>query len=300
MTGRAAVILSLAAFGCLGLHSTSALASPATFCGPLAQQPSNAPSTCPSGQTFVAASPSGLFGIGPWVTASGSTPFQNAQGLSGVTPRAPIVGVALAPIGTAGYWMAGADGGVFTIGDPAFSSCPCATMLAFHGSLGGQRLNAPVVGISGTRDGNGYWLVTADGGVFAFGDAGFYGSMASHHLNAPIVGMAPMYDDHGYWLVSADGGVFAFGDAIFYGSMAGQPLNAPVVGILAFGDGYYLAGQDGGIFNFGFSFPGSAVGLTDAPVFAIYEAPIVPDADLSIFVAERDGTVVTPDAIYQR
>ena len=27
-----------------------------------------------------------------------------------------------------------------------------------------------------TPDGRGYWLVAADGGIFAFGDAGFYGS----------------------------------------------------------------------------------------------------------------------------
>ncbi|MGH9090626.1 MAG: hypothetical protein ACRDZR_04465 [Acidimicrobiales bacterium] len=35
-----------------------------------------------------------------------------------------------------------------------------------------------------------YWEVGADGGVFAFGDAGFFGSMAGQGLNQPIVGMA--------------------------------------------------------------------------------------------------------------
>jgi hypothetical protein len=28
-----------------------------------------------------------------------------------------------------------------------------------------------------TADGNGYWLVAADGGIFAFGDAAFRGSV---------------------------------------------------------------------------------------------------------------------------
>jgi len=76
----------------------------------------------------------------------------------------------------------------------------------------------------------GYALVGADGGVFAFGDAGFYGSMAGVHLAAPVVGMASTPDGKGYWLLGADGGVFAFGDAGFYGSMAGVHLAAPVVG----------------------------------------------------------------------
>ena len=46
------------------------------------------------------------------------------------------------------------------------------------------------MGIAGTADNGGYWLVAADGGVFAFGDAPFLGSMAGHHLNAPVVGIA--------------------------------------------------------------------------------------------------------------
>ena len=58
----------------------------------------------------------------------------------------------------------------------------------------------------------------ADGGIFAFGDAGFYGSTGAHRLNQPIVGMAATPDGKGYWLVASDGGIFAFGDAGFYGS----------------------------------------------------------------------------------
>ncbi len=46
----------------------------------------------------------------------------------------------------------------------------------FHGSMGGTHLNHPVVGLSPTPDSRGYWLVAADGGVFAF-SAPFRGSM---------------------------------------------------------------------------------------------------------------------------
>lgn len=38
-------------------------------------------------------------------------------------------------------------------------------------------VNAPVVGMAATPTGQGYWLVCADGGVFAFGDAGFFGNI---------------------------------------------------------------------------------------------------------------------------
>ncbi len=78
------------------------------------------------------------------------------------------------------------------------------------------------MGIASTPDGQGYWLVAADGGVFTFGDASFYGSTGALHLVAPIVGMASTPDGRGYWLVAADGGVFTFGDATFYGSMGGH------------------------------------------------------------------------------
>lgn len=37
--------------------------------------------------------------------------------------------------------------------------------------------NAPITGIAATPTGKGYWLVGADGGVFAFGDAQFLGNV---------------------------------------------------------------------------------------------------------------------------
>ena len=77
-----------------------------------------------------------------------------------------------------------------------------------------------MVGITPTPNHGGYWLVAADGGIFAFGDAGFYGSIpgiglapagsgVAPSLNAPIVGMVPSVDGGGYFMVAADGGVFA-------------------------------------------------------------------------------------------
>ncbi len=108
-------------------------------------------------------------------------------------------------------------------------------------------------GAADTRSGSGYWAVTPDGAVTAFGDAGHFGSMAGRPLNAPIAAIAGTHTDAGYWLVATDGGVFAFGDAQFHGSMGDRPLNAPVVAIEATttGGGYWLAATDGGVFAFG-------------------------------------------------
>lgn len=38
-------------------------------------------------------------------------------------------------------------------------------------------VNAPIVGMAATPTGLGYWLVSGDGGVFAFGDAQFFGNV---------------------------------------------------------------------------------------------------------------------------
>ena len=88
------------------------------------------------------------------------------------------------------------------------------------GSMANTKLDAPIVGIAGTADGHGYWMVAGDGGNFSFGDATFMGSMGGKHLNKPIVGIAATPDGGGYWLVASDGGIFNYGDASFYGSTA--------------------------------------------------------------------------------
>jgi hypothetical protein len=104
-----------------------------------------------------------------------------------------------------------------------------------------------------TKSGRGYYVVSADGGVFCYGDAKFHGSMGGAHLNKPIVGMAVRPQDDGYLLVASDGGVFAFGKAPFHGSMGGKHLNSPICDIEfdAEGDGYWMLADDGGIFTFG-------------------------------------------------
>ena len=100
---------------------------------------------------------------------------------------------------------------------------------------------------------DGYWLASADGGIFNYGTAGFFGSHGGSPLNQPIVGLAPTSDGSGYWLVARDGGIFNYGTAGFFGSHGGSPLNQPIVGMAATpdGKGYWLVAADGGIFAYG-------------------------------------------------
>jgi hypothetical protein len=189
-----------------------------------------------------------IAGVG--CTAVGTTATIEGNG-NGPGLRSFVEQMTFPPASSQGYLLAAGDGGVF-----AYGTAP------FDGSMGGQPLNAPIVGVASAPDGNGYWLVASDGGVFAFGDATFYGSMGGQHLNTPVVGMTPTSDGKGYWLVASDGGVFAFGDASFAGSMGGKSLNKPVVGIAASASGgYWLVASDGGIFSFSTNFYGSAGSL---------------------------------------
>ncbi len=167
-----------------------------------------------------------------------------------------------------GYWIAGWTGivtpfdGAPSLGSPA----------AF-----GIHMNQPIVGMTATPTGRGYWLVASDGGIFSFGDATFYGSTGGLHLNQPVVGMAATPTGRGYWLVASDGGIFSFGDARFYGSTGSLHLNQPVVGMAATpdGGGYWLVASDGGIFGFGDArFYGSTGSLhLNQPVMGMAASP---------------------------
>jgi hypothetical protein len=187
-----------------------------------------------------------------------------------------------------GYWEVASDGGIFNFGDAGF-----------FGSMGGQPLNAPIVGVAGTGDGGGYWEVASDGGIFNFGDAGFFGSMGGQHLNKPMVAMASTANGNGYWEVASDGGIFNYGSAVFFGSTGGLHLNAPVVGMAPTPDGagYWLVASDGGIFNYGDArFFGSTGGLhLNAPIVGMAATP---DGGGYWLVASDGGIFTYGDAVF--
>lgn len=143
------------------------------------------------------------------------------------------------------------------------------------------------VGITNTPDGQGYWLVQPDGGIFTHGDAGYRCSMGGQTLSKPVVAVIRTATGLGYWEVGADGGEFAFGsgcnnDATFLQncSQAGKTLNAPIVGAAAIptlnnDQGFWMVGGDGGIFTCGTAlyYSPSVVGATTAPIVGMAASP---------------------------
>jgi len=195
------------------------------------------------------------------------------------------------PTDSVGYWLAGADGSVYSCGDATWS-----------GSLTSQHVTPDDRAVGIASCGSGYWLATSGGAVYSFG-AHYYGGANGHadplgpasgtRLNERMVGTAatpePLvaclvtrsYCDSGCWLVAADGGVFSYSSASagaqgysgspanFLGSTGCLRLNQPVVGMAASPDtadvgantachtgpeppgGYWMVASDGGVFAFG-------------------------------------------------
>ncbi|HET9173755.1 MAG TPA: hypothetical protein VFN56_00560, partial [Candidatus Saccharimonadales bacterium] len=154
-----------------------------------------------------------------------------------------ITDMATTPDGK-GYWLVGADGGVFTFGDAGYyNSLPALMAKAGQTDPYGVSSHERITGIASTPDGKGYLLVGSDGGVFTFGDAQFRGSMykdsqgAQISFSGMITGISVDDSNGGYALVASDGGVFNFGipSSHFYGAATShglggsQPVHAPGV-----------------------------------------------------------------------
>jgi Tol biopolymer transport system component len=157
--------------------------------------------------------------------------------------------------------------------------------------VAGDTNAAPDIFVHDRTPVSGYWLVAADGGIFAYGAAPFAGSTGAVKLAQPIVGMASSPTGRGYWLVASDGGVFTFGDAVFFGSTGSVKLAKPIVGMAATptGRGYWLVASDGGVFGFGdAAFFGStgAVKLTQ-PVVGMAATP----TGKGYWLVARDGGI---------
>jgi hypothetical protein len=109
---------------------------------------------------LIGAAPAGakLLSTGQNRSSSGAqiattTPMLTTSG----QPGCSATGVG-SPTASAGYWLAGADGSVYSCGDAPWNG----SLTSLHITPDG-----PVVGIAGC--GSGYWLTTSAGAVYAFG-----------------------------------------------------------------------------------------------------------------------------------
>jgi len=115
---------------------------------------------------YMVASDGGVFGFG-------DAHFYGSR--ADARGSAPIRTLVPDPDGV-GYWLVGTDGSVFGFRAP------------FHGSMGGTKLNKPIVGM--VVFGNGYLMVGSDGGIFSFSNKPFYGSLGGNPPAIPIVAVA--------------------------------------------------------------------------------------------------------------
>ncbi len=203
--------------------------------------------------------------------------------------------------GPPGYWLVGADGGVFSFNAPFFgsSASQCA---ASNAPFGGPSFCATA--IASTPDGGGYTIVTpfqfpigpsqqtalADQFGNATGDA----SCADHFDAAggpgtlpldfgfPWVGIASTPSGHGFWLLSEGGAVATCGDASYFGQPGLSTSNVigsfpSPIGMAATpgGNGYWVADADGGVFAYGDAgYYGSMGGQhLNAPIVGIAATP---------------------------
>jgi hypothetical protein len=125
-----------------------------------------------------------------------------------------------------GYWLAGADGGVFAFDAPFYGSGAlhpdtpgqCAIIPGELGFLGRWTAPATTLGctaIAATKNGEGYWLLNSWLLGKGYGGAGLYDGCQSidGSQTGSWTGVASSDSSSGYWMVSSNGGVYGCGDA---------------------------------------------------------------------------------------
>jgi hypothetical protein len=126
---------------------------------------------------------------------------------------------------------------------------------------------------------SGYWMLTSDGHVNPFGDAGFFGQPFPMSGGVTTVHLEPTPSGHGYWILDSTGRVRVFGDAGWYGNVNAATL-APgerVVSLSATpsGAGYWVFTSRGRAVPFGdagFFGDAAALGL-NRPVIGSVATP---------------------------
>jgi hypothetical protein len=221
--------------GSMGTTSLSVSAPPST---PTPTQPPP-----PAHGYWLVGSDGGIFTFGSaqFFGSTGSLKLQRP--VVGITPTAD----------RGGYWLVASDGGIFSFGDAGFYGSLPGLGIAPAGTPGTtKKLNAPIVGMVPSADGDGYFMVASDGGVFAFGDAKFEGSCPGiGGCSGAAVAVMPDATGNGYWVVTATGHLYTFGDAPYFG--APGPQASPVTSAVRTpdGGGYWILLADGVVYEYG-------------------------------------------------
>ncbi len=147
------------------------------------------------------------------------------------------------------------------------------------------------VAMAAHPNGDGYWMVTATGSVYAYGSA-------AHHGGGPgvsnIVDIEPTSNGAGYWLVGSDGAVYEYGNATDHSDLPDENITVSnIVGMAARSDnaGYWLAGADGGIFGLDATFQGNMFGQLNGQVINDIDAT---GTDKYVLSSNKGGVFAFP------
>ncbi|MCU1491787.1 MAG: SpoIID/LytB domain protein, partial [Acidimicrobiaceae bacterium] len=116
--------------------------------------------------------------------------------------------------------------------------------------------------------GKGYWVVSASGTIYAYGDASLFGQPTAAQLaGAKVTALVATSNGEGYWVVSSKGAVLAYGNAKSYGSVPATRLAGSIVAFATSpgGAGYWLVSTKGQVYAYGGAKSYGSV-LSSAPV----------------------------------
>jgi hypothetical protein len=186
------------------------------------------------------------------------------------------------------------------------SAAQSTTVAAFDAPYGGSptTTGSAVVAITAGANGDGYYVLRANGEVDAYG-ATSYGSLSANGLPVGITAMGIALDatTGGYWILSSNGSVKAFnapsyGETLVPSGGWGQHPAAVAIAAAPSGAGYYVLRANGAVYGYGVQSHGSLAGtlhyLTTAPVLAV--AIAVDSATGGYWIATSTGGVAAFDA----
>ncbi len=136
-----------------------------------------------------------------------------------------------------GYWLLGRNGSLFP-----FNS-------GFYGHLADGSVKDPVVDMAASPSGWGYYLLSSNGKVKAYGDSRFRGDPKGDTSKAKGIVRTP--SGKGYWVFARGGQVFDFGDAEAYGGLGGEGKSVVSMAATPTGLGYWLLTREGQVVPFG-------------------------------------------------
>jgi hypothetical protein len=99
----------------------------------------------------------------------------------------------------------------------------------------------------------GYWIVTPEGRMRAYGEMPFIADLPSLGIRDTVRSVRRHPSGQGYWILGSSGGLYAIGAAPFHGHVGPAPRGFPVVGIESTktGKGYWIVDAGGGVHPFG-------------------------------------------------